>query len=51
MIHWLESEYREMHGSCGKTHDYLEICLDYSIPGKVRISMEEYLRGVHDNFS
>ena len=24
--------------------------LDYSIPGEVRISMEEYLRGVLDEF-
>ena len=24
--------------------------LDYSIPGEVRISMEEYLRGVLDDF-
>ena len=50
MIQWLESEYGEMHGSRGKRHDYLGMCLDYSIPGEVRISMEEYLRGVLDDF-
>ena len=50
MIQWLESEYGEMHGSCGKRHDYLGMWLDYSIPGEVRISMEEYLRGVLDDF-
>ena len=41
MIQWLESEYGEMHGSCGKRHDYLVIWLDYSVWGEVRISMEE----------
>ena len=43
MIHWLESENGEMHRSCGKRHDYLGMWLDYSIPGEVRISTEEYL--------
>ena len=38
-----------MHGSRGKIHDYLGMWLDYSIPWEVRISMEEYLRGVLDN--
>ena len=33
MIQWLESEYGDMHGSSGKIHDYLGMCLDYSIPG------------------
>ena len=46
MIQWLESEYGEIHGSRGKRNDYLGMWLDYSIPGEVRISMEEYLRGV-----
>ena len=39
-----------MHRSCGNRHDYLVIWLYYSIPGEVQISMEEYLRGVLDNF-
>ena len=50
-IQWLESEYGEMHRSRGKKNDYLGMWLDYSIPGEVRIYMEEYLRGVLDNFS
>ena len=50
MIQWLESEYGEIHRSRGKRHNYLGMWLDYSIPGKVRIFMEEYLRGVHDDF-
>ena len=33
MIQWRESEYGEMHGSCGKRHDYLGMWLDHSIPG------------------
>ena len=36
--------------SRGKKHDYLGIWLDYSIPGEVRISVEEYLRVVIDDF-
>ena len=51
MIQWLESEYGEMHGSRGKRHDYLGMWLNYSIPGEVHISMEEYLRGVFDYFT
>ena len=50
MIQWLESEYGEMHRLRGLRHDYLGIWLDYSIPGEVRISMEEYLMGVLDDF-
>ena len=50
MIQWLELEYVEIHGSRGKRHDYLGMWLDYSVPGEVRISMEEYLRGVLDDF-
>ena len=50
MIQWLESEYGEMHGSREKRHYYLGMWIDYSIPGEVRIYMEEYLRGVLDDF-
>ena len=39
-----------MHGSRGKRNDYLVMWIEYSIPGEVRISMEEYLRGVLDDF-
>ena len=39
-----------MNGSRGKIHDYLGMWINYSIPGEVRISMEEYLRGVLDDF-
>ena len=39
-----------MYGSYRKIHNYLVMWLDYSILGEVRISMEEYLRGVLDKF-
>ena len=39
-----------MHRSREKRHDYLVICLDCSILGEVRIYMEDYLRGVVDDF-
>ena len=48
MIQWLESEYGEMHRSRGKRYYYRGMWTDYSIPGKVRIYMEEYLRVVLD---
>ena len=50
MIQWLESEYGELHRARGKRHDYLGMWINYSIPGEVRISMEEYLRGLLDDF-
>ena len=50
MIRWLELEYVEMHGSRGKRHEYLGMWLDYSVPGEVRILMEDYLSGVLDDF-
>ena len=28
IIQWLESEYVEMYGSCGKRHDYLGMWID-----------------------
>ena len=39
-----------MHGSHGDRHGYLGMWLDYSILGQVRISTEEHLRGVLNNF-
>ena len=50
MIQWIESEYGEMHGSHGKIHHYLGMWIDYSITVGVHISMEEYLRGVLNDF-
>ena len=50
MIQWLELEYGEMHRSRGKRNYYLGMWMDYSIPGEVRISMEEYIRGLLDDF-
>ena len=39
-----------MHSLRERRHDYLGMWLDYLIPGEVRITMEEYLRGVLDDF-
>ena len=39
-----------MHEKRGKRHNYLGIWIYYSILEGVRIYMEEYLRGVLDNF-
>ena len=39
-----------MHRSRGKMHNYLGMWIYYSIPGEVRIYMEEYLRGFLDEF-
>ena len=49
-ITWLESIYGEMHGSRGQRHEYLGMCLDFSVKGEVRVSMEKYLRGIIDDF-
>ena len=39
-----------MHSLRERRHDYLGMWLDYLIPGEVCITMEEYLRGVLDDF-
>jgi hypothetical protein len=51
MIKWLKREYKsifedssgEMSVSCGKAHTYLGMTLDYSLPGRVMITMFEYI--------
>ena len=48
MIRWLESKYGEIHGSSGKSNDYLVMWLDYLVPGEVQILTEDYMRGVLD---
>ena len=32
----------------GKVHDYLSMMIDYSIPGKVIICMDDYAKGILD---
>ena len=32
----------------GKVHDYLSMMIDYSIPGKVIIHMDDYVKGIID---
>jgi hypothetical protein len=51
MISWLKSIYGEdMRVSHGKTHDYLGMDLDYLIPGKVQVTMVDYLKRVITEF-
>ena len=49
-ITWLKLIYVEMHRSWGKKHDYLGMWLDFSLKGKVKVSMEDYLKKVIDKF-
>eukprot|EP00934_Nitzschia_sp_Nitz4_P001751 Nitzschia sp. Nitz4//scaffold498_size9664//8500//9573//NITZ4_009089-RA/size9664-processed-gene-0.2-mRNA-1//1//CDS//3329553090//1751//frame0 len=37
--------------SRGRIHDYLGMTLDYSVPGKVTISMVDYVRGMIDSMT
>ena len=39
-----------MHGSRGDRHDYIGMRLEFSKKGEVQVSMEDYLRGVIDDF-
>jgi hypothetical protein len=51
MIDWLKSFYRDnLRVSRGKTHDYLGMDLDFTEPGKVKITMIPYLKGVIKDF-
>ncbi len=45
----IRAEYRRncaMTVRQGKTHDYLGMTLDFSVPGKFIINMENYIKGV-----
>ena len=54
MIKWLKKEYESifedgsgaMTVSRGKTHKYLGMTLDYSVPGQVKISMFDYVKDI-----
>jgi hypothetical protein len=37
--------------TCGKIHEYLGMTIDFSINGKVRFSMTDYVRGILDELS
>ena len=34
--------------TCGKVHNYLGMTIDYSVPGKVIICMDDYVKGILD---
>ena len=52
---WLEhmygdSEMGKVKAVRGKIHDYLAMVLDYSIPGKVKIDMRDYVKGMIEEY-
>ena len=49
MLDWMEEEYVEIRIIWGKKHDYLGMDLDYSSPGKPKISMMNYPKHVVTN--
>ena len=54
-IDWARNKYEDaeitkMKPSRGKVHDYLGITLDYSVPGKVRIYMKDYIKKMLEEF-
>ena len=46
----LESLYGEMHVSRGHRRDYLGMWIDFSKKREVKISMEDYLQGLFNDF-
>jgi hypothetical protein len=51
MLSWFESIYGEdMRVLRGKKHNYMGMDLDYSVPGKVRVTMVDYLKRVITKF-
>ncbi len=47
---WLESKYGKIRTTRGKVHTYLGMNLDYTSPGKVKVSMVDYLKEAIDVF-
>lgn len=50
LLKYLERIYGKLRITCGKKHEYLGMEFDYSVPGKVRVSMEKYTLGVISEF-
>ena len=50
VITWFESMYGQLDASQGTKHQYLDMDLDYSDEGKVKISMEQFTRKVIEEF-
>ena len=53
-VKWLKTMYEDEIGkvkvSRGKIHDYLGMTLDYTVPGKVKINMVEYVKRMINDF-
>ena len=55
MIEWLKKKYEDkeigvIKPSRGKVHDYLAMILDFSVPGEVKIRMENYVKSMIESF-
>jgi len=58
LIQWLRQEYEsifedgsgKMTVNRGKVHNYLGMTLDYSVPGQVKISMQQYIDEILEAF-
>ena len=51
MIKWMKSLYvNKMQISKGKKHDYLGINIDFSVKGKVAVTMVEFLKRIISDF-
>ena len=50
VIEWLESIYGTLNPSRGDKHEYLGMSLDYSDPGKVKISMPQFTKDIIEEF-
>jgi len=47
---WEDPGITKMKPSRGKIHDYLGVTLDYSVPGKVKIYMKDYVNKMFEDF-
>ena len=42
----IEAQYKTITVHTGKVHSYLGMTFDFSVPGKVKVSMEGYIRDI-----
>ncbi|KAL7545710.1 hypothetical protein ACHAWF_009061 [Thalassiosira exigua] len=50
LISWLKGLYGDLRISRGAKHDYLGMEMDFSERGKVKFGMDEYTKGVYEDF-
>ena len=54
-VEWLDEKYGDpiigkVKAVSGKRHDYLAMVLDYSVPGKLKVDMTRYVKGMVEDF-